>query len=106
MSPLPSMPIGDPVETTGITTTGSAFLIPTGSNGEIVVQIKVSCTAKCYIAFGNDGTPDAVADWNRAVQQAATEEVYTRAARRGQALPYVWIAAKTGTTDADVSYFG
>lgn len=102
MSPLPAMMVGDPVEDTAVDTTGEAYLIPTS---QTVTQVKVYCSAKCYVAFGNDASPGAVADWDRAVQQIG-EEVYTRAARRGQALPYVWVAAKTGTTDVDISYFG
>lgn len=103
MSSLPAMPIGDPVEDASVATTGEAYLIPTSHP---VDQIKVYCSATCYVAFGDDASPPAVADWDRAVQQAGTEEVYTRAARRGQALPYVWVAAKTGAVAVDISYFG
>ena len=110
MSPLPAMPIGDPVEDASIDTTGEAFLIPTALNsgaGAVVTHVKVYCSAKCYVGFNNDNTPDAtVANRDRAVQQAATEEVYTRAARRGADLPYVVVSAASGTVAADISYFG
>jgi hypothetical protein len=109
MTTLPGMPVGDPVEDASIDTTGEAFLIPTALNsgeGAVVTQIKIYCSAKCYVSFNNDATPAAVADRDRAVQQAATEEVYVRAARRGQSLPYVVVAAASGTVAADISYFG
>jgi len=104
------MPIGDPVEDASVDTTGEAFLIPTALNsgaGAVVTQIKIYCSAKCYVSFNNDASPDAtVANRDRAVQQAATEEVYTRAAHRGQGLPYVVVAAASGTIAVDISYFG
>ncbi len=103
MMSLPGMPIGDPVEDASVDTTGEAYLIPTSVP---VTQIKVFCSAKCYVAFDEDATVGAVTDWDRAVQQAATEVVYVRAARRGQALPYIKIAAVSGTVAADISFFG
>jgi hypothetical protein len=116
MSPLPAMPIGAPVLGTvadpggnAVATTGRDFLIPTAHP---VAQVKVAVTAKAYVAFGHDANvPADPADWpdepgtdGYAVQQIG-EEVYTRAARRGQTLTHVWIAAVSGTTDVDVSYF-
>ena len=105
----PTYPLGDPVEAAAVNTTGLAYAIPTADTAGRPIEatyVKVWCSAKCYVAFGVGTTPSAVADWDRAVQQIGETEVYTRSKIRDATRTHVWVAAKSGTTDVDISYFG
>ena len=108
---LVSRPCGTPSELTGITTAGvgGAVAFPTAAAWPHIepTQVKVYVSAKAYVCFGDDTSPDGTPPAGQcAVQQAATEEVYTLTGIVDAGLDHLWIYAKAATIDADVSWFG
>lgn len=98
-------------ELTGIDTAGvgGAAAIPaTGvATGYVTPRLaKVYVSAKAYVCFGDDATPDGTVPDRAVVQQATTEVLYALPADTDGAADYLWIYAKATTISADVSFFG
>lgn len=91
-------------EGTSITTSGSAFALPT--TGPLVQQFKIYVTAAAYVGMGDAASPPAASASNSVHQEATTEVVYTLDGVRQTDGAYVYVYAKSGTIDARVSFFG
>jgi hypothetical protein len=96
---------------TGVTTQGvnGVAAVPSeavAATGHVQpTQVKVYVSAKAYVAWGGSATADATPPAAKAIQQAATEEVYTFDAA-DPVYTHLWVYSLSGTLDADVSWFG
>jgi len=94
---------------TGITTSGVAYAIPTGSVDPFfpATQATIYVSALALIGFGMDDSPPAAADTNTVYQEGTTVVAYMLDFPTAVAPPtHIYVYAASSTIDARISWFG
>lgn len=93
----------------GITTSGVAYAIPTGSADPWfpATQATIYVSALAFIGFGLDDSPPAAADTNTVYQEGTTVVDYDIGDITARVPPtHIYVYAASGTIDARISWFG